>query len=674
MQETESQIVKIQLGTPKQTNRFTYVHAEKALGSDAEIYIVIGLPVINPSNINSYEAICDVILQCLKKAYKNQVEKNSFENAITEINEELGKIVGSGNTEWIDKLHAIIAVKSENHFYLSSSGKVSSYLLREGQFSDISCSGDSNHPLKTFETFASGKIRLGDILVLSTTQLFSYLSMDKFKQIVTTTDFAEAGKEIIRTLKENSDEKESFGTILNLQVEPGQTPDEEIDLESYISKQEKQNIFSYFAPIYKFFSLQKLKNLSSSFKTKIATQNLKVEDISNSAKYLLNKTKALGSGVKDITQSQTRNFSLTTFKNFSLAKKLFFVSLFLVFLVLILNISLTIHYKKQKVENESITKNLTNAEILLSKASDSFLYKDEQSAKNFFSEALTKLPKEGSSLNKENHDLYQKIKPLVEELRIKVDKNLNTDIKTLANLPTSSVLISLPEGFGTQIENTITSYNLNTGKTLDSAYKLNAKINLITPISDKQSVILWEKGLSIWAPGEENISSNLTRNISEIQNLSAIAYYSENKKAYLLDKNLGTINSFLISPKNIGQAVLSVQNPDLKNAQSITIDGNIYVLTENEILKFNKGEKQKFNMPSLTEPFSGKGKIYTEKSFSYLYLMDISKRRILVLDKEGSLILSIYNKNLNSMNDFKVDEKNKTIYILNDTSLIKINF
>ena len=79
-----------------------------------------------------------------------------------------------------------------------------------------------------------------------------------------------------------------------------------------------------------------------------------------------------------------------------------------------------------------------------------------------------------------------------------------------------------------------------------------------------------------------------------------------------------------------------------------------------------------FALQNLPTPLSATGKIYTEKDFNYLYILDSGNNRILIFDKSGNLVNTLMSDSFTGLKDFQVDEKNKIIYALNDGSLLKI--
>ena len=181
MTELETQVVKIQLGDNKQATSYVYTLAETVDNSGAELYMICELPLFNPAAADECQRIAEAIAASLRRSYRRPSASNTFENALTVINEELGKLQNLGKTHWLGKLNAVLAVKSRSKLSVTSVGKITALLYRDGNFAPITEPGSPHHPLKTFENFSEGKVRLGDLLVLSTSQLFNHISIDRLK-------------------------------------------------------------------------------------------------------------------------------------------------------------------------------------------------------------------------------------------------------------------------------------------------------------------------------------------------------------------------------------------------------------------------------------------------------------------------------------------------------------
>ncbi|MFH1392356.1 MAG: hypothetical protein ABIG90_01570, partial [bacterium] len=98
------------------------------------------------------------------------------------------------------------------------------------------------------------------------------------------------------------------------------------------------------------------------------------------------------------------------------------------------------------------------------------------------------------------------------------------------------------------------------------------------------------------------------------------------------------------------------QKTDFVNPISMAIDGDIYVLDNDQVLKFFRGIREDFNLNlELNQPI----KIFTLPNLNNLYVLE--KNRLLVFDKTGQLISQITSAQFTNLKDIWVD-KDKTIY------------
>lgn len=109
----------------------------------------------------------------------------------------------------------------------------------------------------------------------------------------------------------------------------------------------------------------------------------------------------------------------------------------------------------------------------------------------------------------------------------------------------------------------------------------------------------------------------------------------------------------------------------------ISLDGNIFAVSaEGKIWRFSGGKKTDWNAETPVRPLiSEKLKIRTAGDFVYLYVLDASKQRIAIFEKEtGKLKGQIKNADLIEALDFRVDESKKEIYFNKPTEIRKIVF
>lgn len=676
MEELESQIAKITLGNFKQTTSYVYVMAEKASNSEAELYVVAEMPIFNPAAVESCEQICMAISGSLKRAYKKGLNENSFENAISQINEELGKLASLGQTNWFNKLSCIVAAKNQNQFSIATCGKVNAFLLRNNEFTDISCSPAETHPLKTFENYASGKIRLNDLMILSTTELFNHISIDRLKKVLAEKNFLTSTQTLIQLLKDNSGPQVAFGILLNLQVPFGQTQEEEVDLENYLTEQTSVQGWKIHNPFKTAFNVLRhafdFRNLKRIPKVGLPS----VSSVTDNLKSFGKNAKGSGQNLKDAASkgfSAAKNIvNKDKLKSLSPSKKFFLLSAGILLLVFFINVSITAYLKGNRETVEAFNTQVKEVQKLLLDSNSAQLYNDQNSAKDFYKQAQEKFSQ--IVIPKKQNELYDQTKKQLEELSKKIEKNTDFQITSLGNLSEAEHLIKLPKFFATKTNGQVISFNRETEKFEDGVLKINKEIKSSVQVKESSLVIYTGSSLVIWDSNTNTFGSEFSTSVPTEENTAGIKYYPTNSRVYIIDKANSQIVNFLVTGNNINRPVVSLKTPELLNAQDFAIDGSIYLLNETGIIKFQAGNLAEFNMPVLAKPFAGKGKIYTEVNFKNLYLMDRDNKRILVMDKKGELLNTLQSPQLDKMKDFYVDETNKTFYILNDTALLKLTY
>jgi len=676
MDVLESQIAKIQLGNFKHTNSYVYVMAEKAAGSPAELYIIAELPLFNPAAAESCEQICLAIGSTLKRAYRKPLDSNSFENAIALINEELGKLAVSGQTGWINKLNSIIAVKEGNVFTIATCGKTTAFLLRNNEFSDISCEPGTGHPLKTFENYAVGRLRLGDLLILSTTQLFNHISIDRLKKILFGYDFLTATQTIIETIKSTAAPQIAFGVLLNLQVAPGEVPNEDIDLDDYVLEQPKER-FAFFSKAKNFvlalLMLDKSKRQATQVSQPPTTLKQKLSAYKNTSINYYQGGKKVLYRIISFAQAIAKLVNPKNFKEYSPQKKFFFLSALILLLALIINLSVAIHYKSINAEKQQAAQGLDQAQKLLANAETSLVYNDQKAAIDYFKQAKDQFSKINSKMAVK--DVFSQTQEQFNVLNKKLEKIQNVQTTSLGSLGSGQNLINTPDFLAIYSNGQIVSYNKKTSQIQDGVLKSGEIILDSIAVKDDTSAIYNGSSLYVWEPQSGKLGPAFSTSLPDKNSIVSLKFYPSNSRVYVLDKANMRALSFLINANTIQKPIVSLVGiPEIAKAQDFAIDGSIYILTDSGIIKYSAGKLADFNMPYLSSPFEGSGKIYTEVGFKNLYLMDAKNKRILILDKKGNLVSTLTSDSFTNLVDFSVDENTRTIYLLNDSSLLKLNF
>ena len=676
MNSLESQVAKIQIGNFKHTSSYVFVLAEKAAVGAAELYLVAELPLFNPAAEASCEKICLAIASALKRSYRKPSNENTFENAVAQINEELAKLASLGQTHWVDKLSCVIAVREDENFSIASCGKVAAFLLRNGEFTDISCSAATSHPLKTFENIAYGQLRLGDIIILSTTQLFNYLSADRLRNVLSESSFLAAAQNVIEILKDSAGPDVAFGTVLNLQVPVGETLDEQIDLEAYVTEKPplRQSPFErVIAYVKTTFALDRAKRTPA---VALPKRNLKekLAHFTGAAKTILGKsgTTLATAGLKTYTTSK-KNLNVENFKGFSRQKKFFFISIVVLLAALVLNIVITAKVKNSRQKQQQITATLLDLQSQVTKAQSLLLFKDFAGAKAAIAGVQDKLPKE-ADLNKTQKDQYQRIIATVSDVKKGLERTMEVQVTNLGTLGQSSTLLNLPPYIASPSSSTIVSFDEGSGAVQDGALLSSEPIIESAFIKEGVAVVYNQTGLLVWNYLKKSFSPAFSQSVPAPADEAGLAFYPTNNRVYLINKSTAQIISFAVSDKLAKPVIASKDNQGLADALDMAIDGSIFVLTPDGVVKYQSGSVADFRLPDLFTPFSGKGKIFTDKNTKNIYVLDAGNNRVIVIDKRGNLVATLVSNQFTKLKDFVVDEKNKTIYLLNDGTLLKINF
>ena len=166
------------------------------------------------------------------------------------------------------------------------------------------------------------------------------------------------------------------------------------------------------------------------------------------------------------------------------------------------------------------------------------------------------------------------------------------------------------------------------------------------------------------------LSINYNSNLEKI-----VAFQQYNNRFYLIDAAAGQIYRFTKNADQLaGSAPWLASKEDLTKVVSLSIDGDIYLLKNNgEISKYTKGKRQDFSATAVEPALNQTAKIIVSPEQNYLYVLEPANKRLVVFDKTGKFNSQYTSYKLNNLKDFQIDEKNKKIYFLNNTTVYSID-
>lgn len=665
--ETETQVAKIKIGNEKQTNTFVSILAENSSFSQAEAYMVMELPLFNPAAIPDCERITKSVAAAFRRSFKGEVTDLTFENALSEINEELAKLVNIGQDNWVGKLGAILAVKIDDLLYCATTGKIIAMMLRDGELINLADSPKKPNPEKTFENFATGKIQLGDIFLFSTTNLFNYVSVDRFKQMAFSNSVLPLAHQLTRILEDQAGPEMGFGTLIVYQVEPGTpiTPVAEPSLpQHFLEKQPSMALLEQKLT-------EDLNKINSSFFISIRDFVInffskKESKKSNSKNLFSNRLTNLSTRTKEFVNSAKVKYT-------SKQKKFFLISAVVLLLALFVNIGLTKFYSKNTEQKPTTSSNIQDLSNLLNNAEKSAYAGDKNLAISLLQEFENKVRdfKDQKPSDTEKIVEFQKQKSQITNL---IDKSLKINPVELASFEEATTLITTPTSLiVTKKNNEIQSFSYN-GDILEKNYSCPDRILAGNYLKDNTLIAYNSQNLLICNLTTNTSSGQTTGLVPAEHEFGGMAFYPTNNRLYTINISTGQIISFNISPTGPEKPTIWTQDESLKQQTSLTIDGSLYTYGRSGIKKYLSGKPDTLTQPELFTPLSGQGKIYTQKEFQQIYILDSGNNRVVILSKTGELISTITSEKILNPIDFSVNEKTKTIFILTPEKLWKIDY
>ena len=664
MSELETQVTKIHLGNPKETSSYIFVIAEET-PSRAEIYSIIELPILNPAAIQECDKIARAITATLRRIYKNTPDNSTFEHALSKINEELAKLSGSPQARWLHKLNALLGVKYKTSLSMTTVGKINAVLIREGNTSDLA---DVDNPIrditKIFENFSSGKLYPEDIFLFSTPQFFNYISLERTHNLLRTLSLSDTALEIGRILKENAGPEIGFGTILAVQKNAERIPVTEPQVSSFTTPEPEETKPSILQILRHAIPLIKITNPFK--KTTEATESSHsfwhVKELFRRDKSKIDK---LNSGLE---QTKTR----LSISHWSWPKRFFALSSILLIIALGVNLFIT---KKitgpRSVNSASIEENFKRIQSELNDANAAIIFGDFSRATNLTMDAENLLNKLGA-IPQESKSRADDLRKLLSDVKDKIEKLLQIDAKLILELPENASWTKAGSTLAALNQNTLTLINIKTNEATTSTITLNEPVRAVEVVSPTQLAIYTGSSLNIFNISNLELSPSYSQSVPTEQEFGGMSFYS-NSKLYLINRSTKQLTSFQINDGHITKATTWATSESFSESSSLTIDGNIYILTKGKIEVWLQGKLTNTIELSISTQPTGPGKLLTFSTKGDIYWLDKDNCRIFILNKSGELQRQLVLNNINTCQDFFVDTSTQSALVISDKKLYSIS-
>lgn len=322
------------------------------------------------------------------------------------------------------------------------------------------------------------------------------------------------------------------------------------------------------------------------------------------------------------------------------------------------NIILSIEEKQDSAEAKIIIGDDEKAKELLSQAEELLIQIPEN--KKGFEEKVLELE---SKISKQRNKIYHIVE--IEDPHLVYNfVNLGAEVRVDEIIILRKKLYALKRG-----QNLVWEYSLDDKKIRELQLSELTEGNLSYALKKNDDAIYFyldNEKLSEYSTVAEKIKMV---DFSVIENVHGqnLIEYSDN--LYLLDTANNQIWRYVAIEDGFGSPRgWFKEEVSLVNADSLAIDGEVYILENNgQIKKFFKGKTSEFIQEKIEPEISEGSNLYTNQDSDYLYFL--TPQKLIVLDKTGKVKTQYTSPKFSNLKDFVINEADKKIYILTENSV-----
>ncbi len=649
----------------------------------------------------------------------SEEKKNAFEQSIEAINRRSHQVLQNS----VSKIHLLFGVIENNKIYFASRGPISAHLIyHKGQeLRHVNVNQEKKTPLdQIFSSLVEGEIRVDDYFFITTDLVEKYFPLDRVQKILLQKDTKSSSLHIQKTLEQVNSDSSLSGIIIHRPTEeniPRFKKLPKIARSSHSKISNEQNIFANtLSALSKKINAQKSENgIFNPQPKKFLEQDTPKSHIlpKNLPRPLIILLNGLSIIIVAFIQifrvfftqlfhlfrflfilctnrrgeraSALHEFRIDIREKIYFLKRLPFLSKILLILCTLsliaffISIALSRHHEQEQLIKSNYEQQISEIKNKKDLAESKILYQDTDNAFTILQEAkkiLADLQNNPKKNDVELQSLEKEIETSLSALRkeTEIQTTLKADIGATFLDAQTQTLIRLDNTLVAFSQNDKSYYfiNLDTGniiqknhETLPNLFKGNAPKEY-----DKIVFTIDQNRIAEYTVTTDSLSTKDIVFPLEGVNLQDIFVY--NRKLYSLDTNNNQIyrHNQTQTGYDKGTAWITDAGIDIKNASSLTIDGDVYVLQNNgEILKFSAGKKQPFTIAALDPALTSPTQIWTYNDVKNIYILEPKTKRVVVIDKNGTLIKQYTSENWVNPTSMVVDEARSTIYILDSNKI-----
>ncbi|MFA6307950.1 MAG: hypothetical protein WCS88_04255 [Patescibacteria group bacterium] len=624
-----------------------------------------------------------------------------LEETLQKINQILPEMSSSLKIHnWLNTIDLSVGIMHNNSVFMAGIGNIHGLLIHSKQLTTIMDKNDNINPNKIFSDIISGELDDGDALIISTNSLFDYISKEKTKQLVdhyspsaaaikinelleTVPDFVTFNSIIIKKpgvndreiapadIKKSIDqEDEKISDIIAIDHNQSHTSTPRTKTVVDISGFKNVGVIKKTGSIFSLISLY-FKTIASIFA--FIGQKIKYSFLFLfSPNFRKRKEEKTIDSIKEITDKKYH-----WWQHLSTKKRIAIIGLFVIALVFLQSLVFLTQEKADENKNEDFNNTLIAIDAKYQEVDAKLIYNDEQAAENILLEI---------------QDLIKSMVASSPEQQKQIDKLAETVFYKINDIRHINIVVSPLEKFD------MTTYLTNTQDIVqkngvfyifgdNKLYKIQADtleeifnfaggqvIQSMTDWPDKNKIVLSSLNASdeinyiIFDLEKKQITGDLKQNSNNTAVKDLVVY---GNNLYVLDNQNKQIFKYPESGGGFagGQPWLK-EEIDTSQSSSLTIDGSVYMIeNDGKIKNFLKGSLEKFEY-KIPHPAIGNGAIIkTFRDSDYLYIIDPTNNRVIILDKQGNIKDQYTSQKFDNLKDLAIDPDEKAIYLLNNQHL-----
>ena len=618
--------------------------AERKKGS---LYMAgeITSPLLKP------EEFLGKLASIIKKSFYSQKlnPESSLTASLKSTNDFLGEEVKKENVGWLGNLNfAVVSIKDYNLVF-SKTGDIKLMLIRQGKIANIgknlSLEGVDPYPVKIFFNVASGKLAENDILLVLSNNVFEFIKE----------------KGILKTLANSQD------------VNPKKI--KELLPQSLFTKGEGSNISGFSlifllkdqpkTPLSALLQPKEIVKKHNIFPVSIITKPIK--DTFSKVKQAIPKKKIKLPKIKNPFVSIKSPAVEKLKKPSNIKKKAMLVIAFSAFLLL----GFIVFRVAQNRSEKDLIKAFNKVEQKVKEAESLLLAQNQEEADKLLKEAF----KEIIPLTEKNISITPSILSLKETIEGNLERLNN--LENIESPETAFIIDNFNPGKIAASTGNIYLYN-NSNVVQKIVIKTGEKQFIeisdnIKSVDSSSGAILAHAGENKVYYSKKEIWEGKELNIPSSYQTSFDLFSSYLFNLYFIDKESCDITKYPYLT-NFQWGPPKLWHEDFGktcfNPLSVAIDGSIWVLNQdNTITRYHTGEFQE-NIELDIFPFpEGFKEINIRNN---LYILEPKNNRVIILSKDGKIIKQFQSERFDNLKSFALSENGKTIYLLNNSTVFKI--